>query len=242
VGANAISVDVTKDMKYDADAMLAAVTPKTKLMVLCNPSNPTGDFIPDDDIKRLLGTGIPTLFDEAYLEYHPDHESKDYMIKEYPNMVVSHTFSKAYGMAGIRFGYALANEKIIQAFRKIQIPWSASLLAIAAAEAALGDTDELKKKIDYNNAQIRYVHDELSKISGLKPFFSYGNYMIVDATDLGINGQEVVDYLFDKKKIMIKAVKTLKDRPGIFRISVGTTEQNKDCVEGIKEFFAAKKG
>ncbi len=155
-------------------------------------------------------------------------------------MVVSHTFSKAYGMAGIRFGYALANEKIIQAFRKIQIPWTASLLSIAAAEAALDDMEELKQKIDYNNAQIKYIYDELSKIDGLKPYFSYGNYMIVDATDLGVNGQEVVDYLFDKKKIMIKAVKTLKDRPGIFRISVGKTEENKACVEEIKEFFAAR--
>ena len=242
VGAHVVSVDVTADMQYDTDAMLAAITPKTKLMVLCNPNNPTGVFIPDEDIKRLLRAGIPTLFDEAYLEYHPDHESKDYMIKEYSNMVVSHTFSKAYGMAGIRFGYALADETIIQAFRKIQIPWSASLLSIAAAEAALDDTDELRKKVDYNNAQIQYIYDELSKIDGLKPYLSYGNYMIVDATDLGVNGQEVVDYLLEKKKIMIKAVKTLRDRPGIFRISVGTTEENRACVEGIKQFFSARKG
>jgi len=242
VGANVINVDVTPEMQYDTDAMLAAITPKTKLMVLCNPNNPTGDFIPDEDIKRLLDTGIPTLFDEAYLEYHPDHESKDYMIKDYPNMVVSHTFSKAYGMAGIRFGYALANEKIIQAFRKIQIPWTASLLSLAAAEAALDDEEGLKRKVDYNNAQIKYIYDELSKINGLKPHFSYGNYMIVDATDLGVDGQEVVDYLFDTRKIMIKAIKTLRDRPGIFRISVGTTEENKACVEGIKEFFGSRKG
>jgi histidinol-phosphate aminotransferase len=229
-------------MQYDTDAMLAAITPKTKLMVLCNPNNPTGGFIPEEDIKRLLGAGIPTHFDEAYLEYHSDHESKDYMIKDYPNMVVSHTFSKAHGMAGIRFGYALADERIIQAFRKIQIPWSASLLSIAAAEAALDNTDELQKKIDYNNAQIRYIYDELSKVEGLKPYFSYGNYMIIDATDLGVNGQEVANFLFEKKKIMIKAVKTLKDRPGIFRISVGTTEENKACVEGVKEFFSAREG
>ncbi len=240
VGANPVSIDVTSDMQYDTDAMLAAITPKTKLMVLCNPNNPTGGFIPDEDIKRLLEAGIPTLFDEAYLDYHRDHESKDYMIEEYPNMVVSHTFSKAYGMAGIRFGYALADEKIIQAFRKIQIPWTASLLSIAAAEAALDDMEELQKKIDYNNGQIRYIHEELSKVKGLKPFFSYGNYMIVDATDLGVNGQDVVDYLFETRKIMIKAVKTLKDRPGIFRISVGKTEENKACLDGIKEFFAAR--
>jgi histidinol-phosphate aminotransferase len=242
VGANAISVDVTPDMQYDTDAMLAAITPKTKLMVLCNPNNPTGGFLPDQDINRLLGAGIPTLFDEAYLEYHPEYESKDYLIKEYPNAVVSHTFSKAYGMAGIRFGYALADKTLVEAFRKIQIPWSASLLSIAAAEAALEDTDGLRKKAEFNNAQIEYIYEELSKISGLKPYFSYGNYVIIDATDLGVNGQEVVDYLFDEKKIMIKAVKTLKDRPGIFRISVGTAEENRECVEAVKAFFAARTG
>jgi len=240
VGASVINVDVTADMQYDTDAMLAAITPKTKLMVLCNPNNPTGGFIPDEHIERLLRAGIPTLLDEAYLEYHPDHESKDYMIKEYPNTVASHTFSKAYGMAGIRFGYALADETIIQAFRKIQIPWSASLLSIAAAEAALEDRDGLRRKIEYNNAQIRYIYDKLSKIDGLRPYFSYGNYIIIDTTDLGVDGQEVVDYLFQEKKIMIKAVKTLKDRPGIFRISVGTTEENRACVEGIKTFFAGR--
>ncbi|MBW2055997.1 MAG: histidinol-phosphate transaminase [Deltaproteobacteria bacterium] len=240
VGANVITVDVTPDMQYDTDGMLAAMTPKTKLMVLCNPNNPTGAFIPDEDIRRLLGAGIPTLLDEAYLEYHPDHESKDYLIREYPNTVVSHTFSKAYGMAGIRFGYALADEKIIQAFRKIQIPWNTSLLSIAAAEAALDDREGLNRKIEFNNAQIRYIYDELSKIRGLKPYFSYGNYIIVDATDLGVDGQEVVDYLFEKKKIMIKAVSTLKDRPGLFRISLGTAEENRACMEGIASFFAAR--
>ena len=240
-GANAISVDVTPDMQYDTEAMLAALTPKTKMMVLCNPNNPTGVFLPDEDIRRLLGTGIPTLFDEAYLEYHPEHESKAYLIKEYPNTVVSHTFSKAYGMAGIRFGYALADEPIIQAFRKIQLPWSASLLSIAAAEAALDDADGLREKIEFNNAQIKYFYQELSEISGLKPYFSYGNYMIVDATELGVNGQEVVDYLFEKKKIMIKAVKTLKERPGIFRISVGTARENTECAEAIKAFFAQRR-
>jgi histidinol-phosphate aminotransferase len=238
VGANVIRVDVTPDMQYDTDGMLGSITPRTKLMVLCNPNNPTGDYIPDEDIKRLLGAGIPTLFDEAYLEYHPDYEPKAYMIREYPNMVVCHTFSKAFGMAGIRFGYALAAETIIEAFRKIQIPWSTSLLSIAAAEAALDDKEGLNQKIAFNNAQMEYIYDELSKVTGLRPYFSYGNYIIVDATDLGINGQEVVDYLLEKKKIMIKAVKTLRDRPGIFRISMGTAEENRACVEGIKAFVA----
>jgi histidinol-phosphate aminotransferase len=242
VGAEIISVDVTPDMRYDTDAMLAAMTPRTKMMVLCNPNNPTGGFLSDEDIRRLLDAGIPTLFDEAYLEYHPEHKSKDDLIKEHPNMVVSHTLSKAYGMAGIRFGYALADTVVVQAFRKIQIPWSASLLAIAAAEAVLADSEALKEKIEFNNAQIRYIHDELSQIKGLKPYFSFGNYIIIDATDTGIDGQEVVDYLFEREKIMIKAVRTLKDRPGIFRISVGTSEENKACVEGIKTFFATSRG
>jgi histidinol-phosphate aminotransferase len=239
-GARVIRVDVTPDMEYDTDAMLEAITPKTKMMVLCNPNNPTGDFIPDEDITRLLDAGIPTLLDEAYLEYYPDHGSKAFMIKEYPNMVIARTFSKAYGMAGIRFGYALADEKIILAFRKIQMPWSPGLLSIAAAEAALDDTEALNQKISFNNAQMKYLYDEMKKISGLKPYITYGNYMIVDATDLGVKGQEVVDYLLETKKIMIKAVKTLEKRPGIFRISVGTADENRACVEGIKEFFASR--
>lgn len=151
--------------------------------------------------------------------------------------MIAHTFSKAYGLAGIRVGYALADETLIQYFRKMQLPWNASLLSIAAAEAALEEEEELKRKAAYNNAGVEYVVKELSKISGVRPFPSHGNYVLIDATDAGATGKEVVDYVFEKAGVMLKYFAPLRGRNGFFRISLGTHEENSVCVQSIKRFF-----
>ena len=241
VGGSVVAVDLTSELQYDVPAMLRAVTPRTKLIIVCTPNNPTGDFIPDEDLMKIVELGIPTLIDEAYLEYHPEHESKAPLIRQYNHIIVAHTFSKAYGMAGIRFGYALAEETLIGYFRKMQVPWNTSLLSIAAAEAALDEEEELKRKAAYNNAGVEYVCKELSKIPGVKPYFSHGNYVLIDATDAGVTGKEVVDYVFEKAGAMLKYFAPFRGRSGFFRISLGTHEENSLCVQAIKRFFENRK-
>jgi histidinol-phosphate aminotransferase len=241
VGGNVVAVDMTPDLQYDVPAMLRAVTPRTKVIIVCTPNNPTGDFIPDDDLTKIVELGIPTLIDEAYLEYHPEHESKAALIRKYNHIIVAHTFSKAFGMAGIRFGYALADEQVIQYFRKMQIPWNTSLLSIAAAEVALDDEEGLRQKAAYNNAGVEYVCKELSKIPGVKPYYSHGNYVLIDATDAGVTGKAVVDYVFEKDGVILKAFAPLRGRKGFFRISLGTHEENSVCVQSIRRFFDNRK-
>jgi histidinol-phosphate aminotransferase len=237
VGGKVVAVDMTPDLQYDIPAMLRAITPRTKVIIVCTPNNPTGDFISDDDLMKIVEVGIPTLIDEAYLEYHPEHESKAHLVTKYNHLIVAHTFSKAYGMAGIRFGYALADERLIEYFRKMQVPWNASLLSIAAAEAALEEEEELKRKAAYNNAGVDYVCKELSKLPGLKPYYSHGNYVLIDATDAGVTGKEIVDYVFEKAGVLLKYFVPLRGRSGFFRISLGTHEENSHCVHSIKKFF-----
>ena len=236
-GGKVVPVDMTPDLQYDVPAMLRAVTPRTKVIIVCTPNNPTGDFISDEDLMKIVDLGIPTLIDEAYLEYHLEHKSQAPLLRTYNHLIVSHTFSKAYGMAGIRFGYALGDEQMIRYFRKIQIPWNTSLLSMAAAEAALDEEEELKRKASYNNAGVDYVCRELSKIPGVKPYYSNGNYVMINATDAGVTGKAVVDYAFEKDGVMIKAFAPLRGRGGFFRISLGTHEENTLCVESIKRFF-----
>jgi histidinol-phosphate aminotransferase len=241
LGGSVVAVDMTPDLQYDIPAMLRAVTPRTKVIIICTPNNPTGDFISDDDLKKIVELGIPTLIDEAYLEYHPEHESKAPLIQKYNHLIVAHTFSKAYGMAGIRAGYALADEELIKYLRKMQLPWNISLLSLAAAEAAFDDEEELKRKAAYNNAGVEYLCKELSKIPGVKPYYSHGNYVLIDATDTGATGKEIVDHVFEKTGVMLKYFAPLRGRRGFFRISLGTHEENSLCVHAIKKFLGNRK-
>lgn len=240
VGGNVVAVDMRSDLQYDVSAMLRAITPRTKVIVICSPNNPTGDFISDEDLMKIVELGIPTLIDEAYLEFHEERPSKAPLIKKFNHLIVSHTFSKAYGMAGIRLGYALAGEQLIQYFRNMQVPWNFSLLSIAAAEAAWDEKEELRRKANYINAGVEYICKELSKIPGIKPYYSHGNYVLIDATDTGVTGEEIVKYVFEKDGIMIKAFAPLRGRSGFFRISLGTHEENALCLQSIRNFFEDK--
>ena len=241
LGAKVVAVDLTAGLQYDTPAMLKAITPRTKVIVICSPNNPTGDFIPDADLMKFVELGIPIMIDEAYLECHPEHESKAGLVRNYNHVIVSHTFSKAYGMAGVRFGYALAHESLIQYFRRMQMPWNTSLLSMAAAEAALDEEAELKRKAAYINAEVDYLVKELSKIPGVKPYFSNGNYIFVDATDAGSTGKEIVDHLFEKDNIMIKSYAPFRGRNGFFRIALGTHEENVLCVQAIRRYLESRK-
>ncbi len=241
LGGSVVAIDMTPDLQYDIPAMLRAVTPRTKVIIICTPNNPTGDFISDDDLMKMVELGIPTLIDEAYLEYHPEHESKAPLIRKYNHLIVAHTFSKAYGIAGIRAGYALADEELIQYFRKMQLPWNISLLSLAAAEAVFDEEEELKRKAAYNNAGVDYLCKELTKVPGLRPFYSHGNYVLIDATDAGATGKEIVDYIFEKTGVILKYFAPLRGRNGFFRISLGTHEENSLCVHAIKKFFENRK-
>jgi histidinol-phosphate aminotransferase len=240
IGGKVIKVDQKEDLQYDTGAILNAITPRTKVIIICTPNNPTGDFIPDEDLIRILKKGTPTLVDEAYLEYHPENTSKAPFIRDYPNAIISHTFSKAFGLAGIRIGYCLADKEVIGYFTKMQMPWSVSLTAIAAAYSAWHDGDTFNQKITANNREIEYFFQELNRIEKVKAYHSYGNYILIDITKTGFNPQEVVDSLL-KRKVMIKTVKGYKDRKFI-RVSTGTEEENAFCVESLKQILQKKNG
>jgi len=226
------------ELTYDTDAMLAAVNGRTKLMVVCNPNNPTGNFIDEGDLKRIVETGIPIFLDEAYLEFYPERETKASWIAEHPNLFTTHTFSKAFGLAGVRFGYMVGSEEMIRLFEKVQITWSASVMSLAAADAILDHQEELKEKRELTRRSIAYFCQELAKIPGVKPFHSHGNYMLVDASDTGKQSKEIVQHIYEAG-FMIKSIPELHGRKGIFRITPGTEEENRGLVQALKAYFAS---
>jgi len=150
-GGDAVKVPLDAGHTHDVDAMAAAVTNRTRLVILCNPNNPTGTAVGRDALLRLAD-GVPPdvvlVVDEAYREYVDPVAVPDAfeLLGDRPNVVVTRTFSKAYALAGLRVGYALAAPEVAAAVRKCQVPFSVSALAQEAAIAALGDTDEVRRR------------------------------------------------------------------------------------------------
>jgi histidinol-phosphate aminotransferase len=134
--------------RHDLDAMAAAVTPRTRLVFVCSPNNPTGTVVTRVELERFLaavGPDVVVAFDEAYYEFVTDPDAADglTLIDQHPNLVVLRTFSKAYRLAGLRVGYAVGSAEIATALRKVCAPFSVSVIAQAAAVAALADADNL---------------------------------------------------------------------------------------------------
>lgn len=236
VGAKVVGVKFVGDnQEYSLDNYLKAVTPKTKLIVVVTPNNPTCAFFKHEDFKRLLELGIPTCIDEAYLEFHPDVPSEASLVKEYPNAFVSHTVSKAYGLAGLRFGYLLGTPEMVQLFERLSLPWNLSHPTLYAIAAALEDTETLQRNIDYMNTWMgRY--EEVLRGLGLRPLKHAGNYMLVDASVSGKTTNEIYQAGL-KAGVILKTAGPLNGKDGWFRLTPGTPEDNEKAFAFFKSYF-----
>jgi len=165
-GGAAVKVPLTSSSVHDVDAMIAAVTARTRLMFLCNPNNPTGTTVGREELLRLAD-GVPPdvllVIDEAYREYVDPQRVPDafVLLGDRPNVVVTRTFSKAYALAGLRVGYCLAGSEVAAAARKCQVPFSVSGLAQSAAIAALGDQEEVGRRAKLTVAERERVRAAL---------------------------------------------------------------------------------
>ena len=236
-GAKNVQIPLREsDLQYDVEGMLAAVTDKTKLILIINPNNPTGIFIDDDDLIKFCELGIPLCVDEAYLDYHPQVEAKIGLIEKYPHVFLSHTFSKAFGLAGVRFGYVVAVPELVEAFNLMYLPWNVSLMAMAAAEAILDNPQEVKDKVKYNNDWMDVFTKELEAV-GLKPYPAHGNYMLIDATMTGKTTAEILQAGMDMEKLFLKSIKPIHGKDGYFRVTPGTVEENERFVKFVRDCF-----
>jgi histidinol-phosphate aminotransferase len=241
VGGKLVSVPMIRTadglLEFDVDAIIKAITPKTKAVVIANPNNPTGNFMDEAGFVKIAETGIPFVVDEAYIEYAGLGKSQVKLVKKYENVIITRTLSKAYGLAGLRFGYLLAQKSVVDRIASTLIPWNVGTIPMWAALAALEDTQGLKERTDFNNAQVRYIGEELSSIPGLVVFPSFANYILFDGADAGKKGQDMIDFAL-KKGLIMRPQSAMYGRDGYFRITIGTAEENQMAVEVIKEFFA----
>ena len=152
-GATSVQVPLDADARHDLTAMAAAITDRTRLVLVCTPNNPTGPTVREEELRTFLAavpTDVLVVIDEAYLEFTTDEEVPDALAlyREHPNVAVLRTFSKAYGLAGLRVGYAVAHEEVATALRKAATPFGVSDLAQRAAVASIAAFDELEERVE----------------------------------------------------------------------------------------------
>ena len=227
-----------KKFAHDLDAMLAAVTPETRMVIICNPNNPTGTIVTPAKIKsflKKLPANVLAVFDEAYFEFMPD-ETKPDLIKEIQkgreNVIVLRTFSKAYGLAGLRIGYAVGHEKLIGLLNRVRQPFNVNAMALAAAFAALDDDKHLEKTRKTNFQGLELFAKELPKIAGgLEMVPSHANFFLVKTG----NGRQVFGEL-QKRRVIVRPMDGY-GLPERIRITVGTPAQNRSVIKALKEIL-----
>jgi histidinol-phosphate aminotransferase len=224
-------------LHFDPDAVLEAVGDQTKIIVIANPNNPTGNFMAPEQFVRIAETGIPFIIDEAYVEFAGLEKSQVGLIKRYKNVLITRTLSKAYGLAGMRFGYALGHKDVIGQISAALLPWNVGTIPMWAALAALEDTEGLRQRVEFNNNEVDFIQDSLKDIPGLNIFFSHGNYILFDGGPAGKKGDEMVAYA-GEKGLIFRPQGKMYGSDGFFRVTVGTAEENRVAVEAIREFFS----
>ena len=239
LGGKLVSVPMVyknKQVLYDADGILKAVTDKTKIIVVANPNNPTGNFMDAKDFVRIAETGIPFIVDEAYIEYAGLGMSQVGLIKNYKNVLVTRTLSKAYGLAGMRFGYALGDKDVIGQISGALLPWNVGTIPMWAALAALEDTEGLAYRVKFNNSEVDFITEALSEVPGLVVFPSKANYILFDCGATGKKGKDVVAYA-EQKGIILRPESEKYGSDGWFRITIGSKEENRMVVNVVKEYL-----
>lgn len=236
VGARAIVVPA-KNYGHDLDAMAAAIEPDTRLVFIANPNNPTGTFIPAADIEAFLNKvpeHVIVVLDEAYNEYlAPEHqfESADW-VRKYPNLMVSRTFSKAYGLAGLRVGFAIAQPHVTDLMNRIRQPFNVNSLAQAAAIAALNDQAFLEQGAKNNAAGYQQFVEAFTEL-GLEFVPSYGNFVLVRVGDDEQAGARVNLALL-KQGVIVRPVGNY-GLPNWLRVSIGLPAENAVFIAALKK-------
>jgi histidinol-phosphate aminotransferase len=236
VGARAIVVSA-RNFGHDLPAMARAIAADTRLVFIANPNNPTGTFVPAAEIEAFLEAVPPhvvVVLDEAYNEYlapELQYESTAW-VRKYPNLLVSRTLSKAYGLAGLRVGFGIAQPLLTDLLNRIRQPFNVNSLAQAAAIAALNDREFLQRSAELNRAgylQLTQAFDAL----GLEYVPSFGNFVLVKVGADDAAGARVNLALL-KQGVIVRPVGNY-GLPQWLRISIGLPEENATCIDALKK-------
>jgi len=228
---NVKEVPLRSDFSLDIEALLSALDAKDRLLFLCSPNNPTGNLIPVEQIARLLKefTGIVVL-DEAYIDFAPD-DSAQFLLKQFNNLIILRTFSKAWGLAGIRLGAALASAEIVELLNSIKLPYNINSLTQGQALRALEHEAQMKEFVKRICEQRKLLVSNLSKLACVSRVFpSDANFLLVQFFDVSR-----VKSLLDAQGIIVRDRSQVKGCEGCLRITVGNESENERLLLALSE-------
>lgn len=230
-----------KDLTADVDAILNAVTPRTKLVWLANPNNPTGTYVTASEVKRLranLPSNVLLVLDAAYADFVTidDYEAGIDLVKNTENTVMARTFSKIYGLASARIGFIYGPAHVIDVVNRTRDPFNANGPGMQAAIAALADTEHYRAARTHNEKWRAWLTDEVTKI-GLTVTPSVANFILIHFPDEKGKSADDADAFLTKRGLILRAVKAYK-LPHALRLSVGTEEANRLVIDGLRDFVS----
>ncbi len=231
-GASGVSVPA-RELGHDLDAMRAAITQRTRIVFVANPNNPTGTWLTPAAVKRFVSStphDVLIVLDEAYNEYLPASHRSDTSawIADHPNLLISRTFSKAYGLAGLRVGYGLMNARVADMLNRVRQPFNVSSVAQAAALAALADADYLQESARLNLAGLEQLMRGLDAL-GIGYVPSHGNFLLVRVGDAG----RIYDALL-RKGVIVRPVANY-GLPQHLRVTVGLEDENRRFLSALQD-------
>ena len=228
------------NLTCDVDAILAAVTEKTRIVFIANPNNPTGTYIPIDEVRRLhagLGGNVILVLDAAYAEYvrRNDYEAGVELVSSSSNVVMTRTFSKIYGLAALRVGWCYAPHEIIDALNRIRGPFNMNSAAIAAGAAAIRDKAFIEAAVDFNETWLNWLTKELTAI-GLKITPSVGNFILIHFPDEQGKSAAEADRFLSERGLILRSVGAY-GFPNALRMTIGLEQSNRAVITALTEFL-----
>jgi histidinol-phosphate aminotransferase len=233
VGARAV-VTPAKNWGHDLEAMRAAVNARTRLVFIANPNNPTGTWLRAAELQAFLASlpsHVIAVLDEAYFEYvrEPDYPDGAGWLSRFPSLIVTRTFSKAYGLAGLRVGYGLSSAEIADVLNRVRQPFNVNSIALSAATAACADRDHIERSVRLNSEGMRQLVDGFGAL-GLGYIPSAGNFVCVD---LGKPALPVYERLL-REGVIVRPVANY-GMPNHLRVTVGLPEENQRFLDALRK-------
>lgn len=233
MGGRTVAVP-TRNYTHDLEGMAAAVTEKTKLIFICNPNNPTGTKVGKKEVKAFLSNlpeGLITVFDEAYYEYVTDEDYPQTLdfVREGRDVIVLRTFSKIYGLAGLRVGFGVAKPELIGLLNRVREPFNVNMVAQAAALAALGDQEHVVRSRQVNEEGKQYLYNQFDRL-GLPYLPTHANFIWVK---IKADCKNVFNKLLQRGVIVRTG--DIFGAPDVIRVTIGTAEQTQRFIKALTE-------